>query len=70
MNHAGIPQNPAQSPVPVVYGLAIIVAAVLFVGYRMWASACPAPAIVEAGVLLIIPVVYLVLMYLTFVSQD
>jgi hypothetical protein len=39
-------------------------------GGRMYAGECPAPSIVELGVLLVIPAVYLGLMYLTFVSQD
>ena len=55
---------------PWYIGLVINLAAVLFVGYRMWAGNCPAPAIAEMGVLVVIPAVYLVLMYLTLVSQD
>jgi hypothetical protein len=55
---------------PWYIGLVIILAAVLFVGYRMWAGGCPAPTIIELGVLTVIPAVYLVLMYLTFVSQE
>ena len=51
-------------------GIAIILAAVAFIGYRMWAGACPAPTIIEIGVLTVIPIVYLVLMYLTFISQE
>jgi hypothetical protein len=54
---------------PWYIGIAIILAAVLFVGYRMWSGSCPAPTIIEIGVLTVIPAVYLVLMYLTFVSQ-
>jgi hypothetical protein len=55
---------------PWYIGIVLILAAVLFVGYRMWAGNCPAPTIIEVGVLTVIPVVYLVLMYLTFVSQE
>jgi hypothetical protein len=55
---------------PWYIGLLIILAAVIFVGYRMWAGNCPAPTIIEVGVLTVIPVVYLTLMYLTFVSQE
>jgi hypothetical protein len=55
---------------PWYIGLLIILAAVIFVGYRMWAGNCPAPTIIEVGVLTVIPVVYLALMYLTFVSQE
>jgi hypothetical protein len=51
-------------------GLFIVLAAVIFVGYRMWATTCPAPTIIELGVLVVIPAVYLTLMYLTLVSQD
>jgi hypothetical protein len=36
----------------------------------MYAGECPAPPIIELGVLLVIPAVYLVLMYLTFISQE
>jgi len=55
---------------PWYIGIVLILAAVLFVGYRMWAGNCPAPTIIEVGVLTVIPVVYLVLMYWTFVSQE
>ncbi|MFP4538075.1 MAG: hypothetical protein ACLFPA_07200 [Dichotomicrobium sp.] len=55
---------------PWYIGLAIVIAAVIFVGYRMAATDCPAPLFVEFGVLFVIPVVYLVLMYLTLSSQD
>lgn len=55
---------------PWYIGIAIVAAAVAFVGYRMFAAACPAPTIIELGVLIVIPAVYLALMYLTFVSQD
>jgi hypothetical protein len=54
---------------PWYIGIAIVLAAVIFVGYQMWAGSCPAPTIIEIGVLTVIPVVYLALMYLTFVSQ-
>jgi hypothetical protein len=55
---------------PWYIGLVIILATVIFVGYRMWAGNCPAPTLIEVGVLTVIPIVYLVLMYLTFVSQE
>lgn len=54
---------------PWYIGLVIILASVLFVGNRMYTGNCPAPTFVEVIVLLIIPAVYLVLMYLTFISQ-
>lgn len=54
---------------PWYIGILIVLAAVIFVGYRMWSTACPAPSIIEIGVLTVIPAVYLVLMYLTLVSQ-
>jgi hypothetical protein len=55
---------------PWYIGLVVVVIAVLFVGYRFYATECPAPTIIELGVLTVIPVVYLVLMYLTFTSQE
>ena len=54
---------------PWYIGLVLVLAAVTFVGYRMWAGNCPAPTIIEIGVLTVIPIIYLVLMYLTFISQ-
>lgn len=54
---------------PWYIGIVIVLAAVIFVGYQMWATSCPAPTIIELGVLTVIPIVYLVLMYLTLVSQ-
>ncbi|CFX25069.1 exported protein of unknown function [Candidatus Filomicrobium marinum] len=55
---------------PWYIGLVITLAAVAFVGGRMYAGECSAPLFVELGVLLVIPAVYLTLMYLTFISQD
>lgn len=42
---------------------------VLYVGYRMWVTNC-APIGIELGVLALIPLIYLLPMYLTFVSQE
>jgi hypothetical protein len=64
---ASAPQNHRLRPWYI--GLALVFAAVIFVGYRMWAGNCPAPTIIEIGVLTVIPVVYLWLMYLTLISQ-
>jgi hypothetical protein len=54
---------------PWYIGIVVILAAVIWVGYQMWATSCPAPTLIQIGVLTVIPVVYLALMYLTFVSQ-
>lgn len=54
---------------PWYVGIVIILAAVSYLGYSMIATSCPAPAGVALIVLVVIPVVYLSLMYLTFVSQ-
>lgn len=54
---------------PWYIGMVVILAAVIWVGYQMWATSCPAPTFIQIGVLTVIPVVYLALMYLTFVSQ-
>jgi hypothetical protein len=63
----GIAQN--HRLLPWYIGIALTLAAVIFVGYRMWAVNCPAPTFIEIGVLTVIPIIYLVLMYLTFISQ-
>jgi uncharacterized membrane protein YGL010W len=55
---------------PWYIGIAIILAAVAYVAYQMFYVGCPAPTFVELGVLLVIPAVYIVLMYLTFISQE
>lgn len=54
---------------PWYIGVVLVLGAVIFVGYRMWATSCPAPTLIEIGVLTVIPIVYLVLMYLTLISQ-
>lgn len=55
---------------PWFIGLAIVVAADLWVAYQMYCTACEAPGFVQALVVIVIPVVYLALMYVTFKSQD
>lgn len=55
---------------PWFIGIVIVALADLWVVYRMFATRCPAPGIVEAIVVIVIPVVYLGLMYLTLKSQD
>ncbi len=67
-----MPQVPHKrnSLLPWYIGILLILASVIFVGYQMIATSCPAPTGIEVGVLVFIPVIYLVLMYLTFKSQD
>lgn len=55
---------------PWYIGIAIIFVADIFVARELFSSACRAPGIVAAGMVFVIPVVYLVLMYLTLKSQD
>jgi hypothetical protein len=55
---------------PWYIGIVVIFAAAAYVGYQMFATACPASPVVELIVLLVMPAVYLVLMYLTLVSQE
>jgi len=50
-------------------GLAVVLAAVIYIGYQWTATECPAPTFIEFGVLIVLPVVYLALMYLTLSSQ-
>ncbi len=56
-------------PLPWHIGLLVIVAAVIYVGMQMFAGPSPAPAFLELGFVIVIPAVYLVLMYLTLTSQ-
>jgi len=63
----GAPTN--HRLLPWYIGIVVVLAAVIYVGYQMWAGSCPAPTIIEIGVLTVIPIVYLVLMYLTLISQ-
>ncbi len=55
---------------PWYIGIAIIILAEIYVGYEMFYVGCPAPVLLEVAMLIVIPLVYLVLMYLTFVSQE
>ena len=54
---------------PWYIGLAIIVAAVAYTGYEMFVvPGCAVPPVIGLVVLIVIPVVYLALMYLTLKS--
>lgn len=55
---------------PWYIGLAVLVAAVIYTGYQMFVTGCEAPPIVQLIVLLVVPGVYIVLMYLTLTSQE
>lgn len=55
---------------PWFIGLAVLIAADAWIAYRMFSTACEAPGFVQAVVVIIVPAVYLALMYLTFKSQD
>ena len=54
---------------PWFVGVVIIVIADIYVGYWFYSSNCQAPGLAQLLVLVAMPVVYLVLMYLTFRSQ-
>ncbi len=55
---------------PWYIGIAIVVFGEIYIGYEKFVVGCPAPVMLELAVLIVIPIVYLTLMYLTFVSQD
>jgi hypothetical protein len=55
---------------PWYVGLAIVLAAVIYTAYQMFVTGCEAPPIVQLIVLLVVPGVYLALMYLTLTSQE
>lgn len=56
--------------VPWVIGIIILLIADIRIGYRMVATDCPAPGFAEFLVLVVVPGVYLVLMYMTLTSQN
>jgi hypothetical protein len=63
--------SPKRNPLlPWLISLPIILVAVAYVGYRFATLDCAVPAISEFLVLGALPLIYLVLMYLTFKSQD
>ena len=55
---------------PWYIGLVIILAADIFVGYQMWASSCGIAPGLALMVLAVMPIVYVVLMYMTLTSQE
>ncbi len=55
---------------PWFIGVAIVALAVLWLAYQIFSQACEAPGLAQAIVLIVLPVVYLALMYLTLKSQD
>jgi hypothetical protein len=55
---------------PWYIGISIVISGELYIAYEMFSVGCPAPVMLELTVLIIIPIVYLTLMYLTFVNQD
>lgn len=54
---------------PWYIGLVLTFGAVLYVGYQMLQQDCGASPVLLFGVLAVIPVIYLTLMFLTFISQ-
>jgi hypothetical protein len=55
---------------PWYIGIAIVFASVAYVGYHMYVNNCAVTPPTVFLVLLVVPVVYLVLMYLAFTSQE
>jgi hypothetical protein len=60
---------PRNRLLPWVIGLVIIVVAIGAAAWLLSASSCGAPVAIIALVLLVMPAVYLALMYLTLTSQ-
>jgi len=55
---------------PWYIGIAIVLAAVAYVGYQLLSPDCAVATPTALIVLIVIPAVYLVLMYLTLTSQE
>lgn len=51
-------------------GGAIILVVDVWIAFRMFSTSCPAPGFVEGLVIVVVPAVYLGLMYLTLKSQN
>lgn len=54
---------------PWIIGLIIVGIADIYIAYLFYATECQAPTIAQLIVVIVVPAVYLVLMYLTFKSQ-
>ncbi len=64
-------QSPKRARLtPWYIGAVVILAVVIYVGFQMANGSCGLQPPLMFGVLAVIPIVYLVLMYLTFMSQD
>ena len=61
--------EPRNRLMPLYLGFVLIFAAVSFVAYRMIMEDCGTTPYIEIGVLVVIPIVYLGLIYLILVSQ-
>jgi uncharacterized membrane-anchored protein len=64
---AAIKRNPL---LPWYIGLVVLIIADIVAAYSFYSSGCEAPGIAQFLVLAVVPGVYLVLMYLTFKSQE
>lgn len=60
---------PRNRLLPWYIGLIIIAAVDIYIGYQFYATQCQATGLAQSLVLVVVPGVYLVLMYLTFKSQ-
>ncbi|SDG18715.1 hypothetical protein SAMN05216241_106144 [Limimonas halophila] len=56
-------------PVAWAIGLVLILLVDAYIAWRMFATSCPAPWFPEFMVLVLVPGIYLVLMYLTLASR-
>jgi len=55
---------------PWFIGIAVIAAVDAYIAYLLFATDCAAPTVPRLIVVVILPVVYIALMYLTFKSQN
>lgn len=55
---------------PWYIGIFIVLASVIFVGYEMYVTGCATDTPISLALLVVIPIVYLALMYLTLSSQE
>lgn len=62
-------ERTSRNLVPWYVGIIIVLLAVVYTGYHVVIEECAPPAFYMLAVLVVIPIVYLSLMYFTFTSQ-
>jgi hypothetical protein len=63
-------ETPKRNPLlPWIIGLVIVIVVNIYIGYLFFSNVCTAPALAQFVILIVLPAVYLTLMYLTLKSS-